>query len=99
MAASLFDTAPATVDAGGRRFSSYAGARDFTSRRPQMLTGAVGVAEAFRPDLVAWRLWGRADLSWALDEMNGFEHGVREYAANTTFLYLDRVVMQSMALV
>lgn len=44
--------------------------------------------EAFRPDIIALRILGDQNLSWILDEINGFEHGIKEYTMNREIKYL-----------
>jgi len=45
--------------------------------------------QEYRPDKIAYYLWGLQDLSWVLDIVNDFTNGISEYTRDTTIKYLQ----------
>jgi len=43
--------------------------------------------EEYRPDKISNNLYQNPDLSWVLDVVNDFEHGISEYYVNRIIIY------------
>lgn len=56
----------------------------------QLLTTELEEREKYRPDLVSFRLYGDASLSWVLDQLNGFTQGFVEYTPRTVITYIPQ---------
>ena len=55
--------------------------------------------ETYRPDKIAFRLWGNQYLSWVLDVINNFSHGIQEYTIGRSITYIDTTILNSIGIV
>lgn len=45
--------------------------------------------EQYRPDKVSYRLYGRTDLCWLIEELNRWSGGIQEYTLGREFGYIS----------
>jgi hypothetical protein len=46
--------------------------------------------QQFRPDKICSDLYDDPSLTWVLDDLNNFKHGIKEYKADTAILVFKR---------
>ena len=46
--------------------------------------------QQFRPDKICDELYDDPTLTWLLDDLNNFKHGIKEYLPNKNIKYLKR---------
>lgn len=54
--------------------------------------------EEFRPDKIAYNIWGNQLLSWVLNQINYFTHGIQEYTAGREINYLDAEMLRDLGI-
>lgn len=52
--------------------------------------------EEYRPDKIAFNLWGDQKASWVLSAINKFYSGIREYEAGITIFYVEKSVLSAL---
>jgi len=55
--------------------------------------------EEYRPDKIAYNLWGNQLLSWVLNEINHFTHGIQEYTKGREINYLDTEILRDIGII
>ena len=63
---------------------------DFSIHKASYKKYVIKPEEQYRPDKLAFNLWGNQKLDWILDEINFFSHGIKEYTAGTEINYLEK---------
>jgi len=54
--------------------------------------------EQYRPDKIAYNLWGNQYSSWILDLINNFTHGIQEYYMGRQIQYLESTVLNKLGM-
>lgn len=54
--------------------------------------------EEYRPDKIAYNLWSNQLLSWVLNQINFFTHGIKEYTAGKEINYLDANILRDIGI-
>ena len=86
------------VDENNRVFSGIAYVPDFSLYGSMFKSHTITATEEYRPDKIAFALWGNADVSWVLDEINEFTNGISSYTHNTVIKYLEKQELIKMGL-
>lgn len=53
---------------------------------------------SYRPDKIAWKLWGQEDLGWILKIINNFET-IKDFKVKIEINYLEYNMLESLGLV
>jgi hypothetical protein len=54
--------------------------------------------EEYRPDKIAFNLWGDQTMSWVLSAINNFYSGIREYKNGVTIFYVEKDVLRALGI-
>lgn len=71
---------------------------DFYSYKNYFLEHIIKPEEAYRPDKIAYNLWGNQRASWILDAINNFTHGIKEYEKNKSIYYLSKDILVNLGI-
>lgn len=63
-----------------------------------LLKTTVDSSEIFRPDKIAYRLYGNPLMSWVIDEVNSFYNGFSEYYINREIYYPSTDALEIMGI-
>jgi len=55
--------------------------------------------EEFRPDKIAYRVFGNQNLHWILDVLNDFPNGITEYTRGKTIKYVSLAQLQNLGII
>jgi len=61
-------------------------------------THTITEMEEFRPDKIANKLWYQEDAAWVLNEINYFQHGIKEYIRGKEIKYLERDILVNLGI-
>jgi hypothetical protein len=49
--------------------------------------------EQFRPDKICDKLYNDPSITWVLDDINNFKHGIKEYLPGKKIKYLSKAIL------
>ena len=79
-------------------YSGVAETPDFSIYEENFLIHTIDATEQYRPDKIAWMLWGDENLSWVLDEINEFVDPLTEYYAGRKIKYLQKSYLEKLGI-
>lgn len=71
---------------------------DFYQYKENYKTHIIENNEQYRPDRIAYNLWNNQRLTWVLNQINYFTHGIEEYVAGRSINYLDAEILQDIGI-
>ena len=87
----FFESCATLID--NQNFDEYKGVNSYRllySQTSDVVPYVILPTQQFRPDKICSILYDDPTLSWVLDDLNNFKHGIKEYLPGITILTFKR---------